>query len=116
MKLTVYLPCFNGERTLAESLDAISHQSRPADEVLVVDDGSTDASGNISRRFGHYGVRVLAQPGNLGLAAARNQALRESNGDILVGLDVDVAPAPDYLECVEDVFNTLPHVGAICGR
>jgi hypothetical protein len=116
MRLTAYIPCYNAERTLAEVLRAITEQSLPPDEVLVIDDGSTDASWHIASRFADFGVRVLSQPCNRGLGAARNRALSANRGEILIGLDADVAPEPDFLACVAEAFRAYPNVGAICGR
>ncbi len=113
MRITVYLPCYNGAQHLAATLAGVRGQTRPADEVIVVDDGSTDGSGEIARA---HGARVIAHRLNRGIAAARNTAWREARGDVIVGLDVDAIPAPDYLERIQDTFALRPELAGLCGR
>jgi GT2 family glycosyltransferase len=116
MTITVYIPCYNAERTLAGALASVLDQTHAPDEILVIDDGSSDSSAEVAYRFTDSGVRVLAQSSNKGLAAARNRALAESHGEILVGLDADVAAEPDYIDCVHETFRARPDVMAMCGR
>lgn len=78
---------YNGERYLAAALDSILAQTYQPIEVLVVDDGSTDATAAIARRYGDR-VRLLQQA-NAGPAAARNLGLRQAAGDFVAFLDAD---------------------------
>ncbi len=81
------VPVFNGERYLAEALDSIlAQQYRPLD-VIVVDDGSTDGTAGVVRRYGDR-VRVLHQP-NAGAPAARNRGLAAARGELIGFLDSD---------------------------
>ncbi len=116
MKTTVYIPSYNASRTLSCVLDAIFAQTLQPDQVLLVDDGSTDASAEIAARYADRGVELLRQDENRGLAAARNRALVAATGDLLVGLDADVRPESDYLEKTVACFARFPNVGAMCGR
>ncbi len=85
----------NGERFLPEALHSIAAQSRPPDEIIVVDGQSTDRTATIAQAFA--GVRYLLQP-DLGIANARNQALDAATGDFVAFLDADDIWTPDKLE------------------
>ena len=87
---------YNGEAFVGEALTAILSQSRPPDEVVVVDDGSTDGTRSELMRFGNR-IRIVAQP-NRGLAAAFNRCFEEAGGDYIAICDVDDIWMPDRLE------------------
>jgi GT2 family glycosyltransferase len=106
--ISVIVPAYNAAATLDRCLAALGEQTRPPDEVIVVDDGSTDDSADIAR---HYGVRVLCQV-NAGPAAARNAGARAACGDLLLFTDADCAPAPDWLEHMVAPFADPAVVGA----
>ena len=81
------VPTYNGEAYLAEALDSILAQTYPSLEIVIADDGSTDATLAIAARYGDR-VRVAVQA-NGGPAAARNLGLREARGPFLAFLDQD---------------------------
>ena len=112
--VSLYVPCYNGAAWLAEVVEALLAQSRPADEVLVVDDGSTDDSAAIARSYGTR-VQLVAHPRNLGLAVARNTALGACAGEIVAAVDADVRAAPTWLSRLLEGF-TSPRVAAVGGR
>ncbi len=98
--VTVYTPCYNGARYLRRSLPALFAQTLPPAEILVVDDGSTDGSAELARELGRGApvpVRVLAQPANRGLGAARNRAVREARTPLVAAVDADVVAEPGWL-------------------
>jgi glycosyltransferase involved in cell wall biosynthesis len=92
--VSVIVPCYNGAAFLEETLRSALTQSYAQVEVVVVDDGSTDSSPEIARRFP---VRYIRQP-NRGLCEARNVGIRESKGDYLVFLDADDRLKPRAIE------------------
>jgi glycosyltransferase involved in cell wall biosynthesis len=94
--ISVVIPVFDGERLLAEAIESVLAQSLPADEVVVVDDGSTDGSAKVAESFGPP-VRVLRRP-HRGVAAARNAAVEESDGELIAFQDADDLMKPDRLE------------------
>jgi len=95
-RVSCIVPVYNGERFLPEALESVLRQTRPPDEIIVVDDGSTDGSGRIAAALGPP-VRCVRQE-NAGPAAARNLAIRLAAGDFLAFLDADDLWLPRKLE------------------
>ncbi len=95
-EVSFVVPVHNGANYLAECLQSILAQTVPALEVLVVDDGSTDASAEMAMSFGAP-VMCLRQP-NRGQAAARNRGVREARGELVAFLDADDTIPPYKLE------------------
>jgi glycosyltransferase involved in cell wall biosynthesis len=94
--VSILIPCHNAAPWLAETLESALAQTWAEKEIILVDDGSTDASLGIARRFEARGVRVIAQA-NAGASAARNAAWRASRGAWLQFLDADDLLAPDKI-------------------
>ena len=96
--VSVIVPAYNAEDTIGDCLDAIVSQDCPMGsfEVVVVDDGSTDATPDI---LGRYEVRLIRQE-NRGPAAARNKGADEARGDILVFTDSDCVPDEGWLDAM----------------
>ncbi|MDD5040087.1 MAG: glycosyltransferase [Patescibacteria group bacterium] len=86
--ISIIVPVFNGERTIERCLKSLFHQTLPRDryEIIVIDDGSSDATARVVRKFS--GVRYCREP-NRGPAAARNCGARQASGDILLFIDAD---------------------------
>ncbi|MBI3970052.1 MAG: glycosyltransferase family 2 protein [Chloroflexi bacterium] len=114
MRASVYVPCYNGEAWLAECLDALLGQTRQFDELIVVDDGSTDSSAAIARGFGPR-VRLVQHERNRGLAVARNTALAEATGDVVASVDADVRASPAWLAHLLSGFDS-PRTAAAGGK
>ncbi len=96
--IAVVLTCFDLGRTIEESLNSVAMQARPADEVVLVDDGSTDLyTRQVLARLAHSGVRVFRAP-HRGVSAARNLGVRATIAPNLVFLDGDDRLDPAYLE------------------
>jgi glycosyltransferase involved in cell wall biosynthesis len=94
--VSILIPCHNAARWLAATLDSALAQTWPRCEIVVVDDGSTDDSLALARRFEPRGVRVATQS-NRGASAARNAALALAQGDYIQFLDADDLLAPDKI-------------------
>lgn len=84
--VSAILPIFNGRKYLKAAVESVLQQDYPALEIFLVDDGSTDGSGEIARTF--QKAICLQQP-NRGVAAARNLALAAARGDFIAFLDQD---------------------------
>jgi len=93
-KASVVVCAYNAADTIADCLTSLETLTYPDVEVIVVDDGSRDATGDIAR--GYSGVRVVEVP-NGGLSAARNAGLAIATGEIIAYTDADVRVDPDWL-------------------
>ena len=91
--ISVAVCSFNGAKTLKECLEALARLNYPDYEIVVVNDGSTDQTEEIAKS---YPCRLITTP-NRGLSNARNTAWQESKGDIVVYIDDDAYPDPDWL-------------------
>jgi glycosyltransferase involved in cell wall biosynthesis len=94
MNISVVIPVYNGERYLTEALESVFAQTHPVDEVIVVDDGSTDGSAEVAGRFP---VTLIRQE-NRGPGAARNAGVAACSGEYLAFLDADDTWLPEKLE------------------
>ena len=95
-RFSVIIPAFNAATTLARAIDSVRAQSWPVHEIIVVDDGSTDDTANVARRFGDA-VRLIRQR-NSGVSVARNAGAAAATGDWLAFLDADDWYAPDRIK------------------
>lgn len=111
MRVSVVIPCLDAEPYLAQTLGSVLAQSRAADEIIVVDDGSADGSCDVAQSFGRR-IRVLSQP-NAGACAARNEGARRATGDALLFLDADDVLGRDALAGLTGALQR--RAGAIAG-
>lgn len=95
--VSILIPAYHSQRWIAETLRSALNQTWPRKEIVVVDDGSADATLEIARRFASPEVRVVTQPQS-GAAAARNRAFELCQGDYIQWLDADDLLAPDKIE------------------
>lgn len=109
-RVSVIVPCYNAAPTLPATIESVLAQTWRNTEVIVVNDGSTDASLEIARRYEPRGVRVVDQP-NRGAAAARNAGLAQASGDFIQFLDADDLIAPDKI--AHQVQRLLSEKGAL---
>jgi glycosyltransferase involved in cell wall biosynthesis len=110
--ISVIVPVFNGEKYLAETIKSILAQTYQPLEIIVVDDGSTDNSRNISQSFKE--IKYVYQE-NAGPAFARNRGLREAQGDYFAFLDADDLWVPNKLELQIDAFQKNPEYDLVTG-
>jgi glycosyltransferase involved in cell wall biosynthesis len=99
-RISVVVCSYNGERTIRECLKGLSKLDYPNYEVIVVDDGSTDATAAIAQE---YGLRVISTE-NRGLASARNTGLEAADGEIVAYIDDDASPDPHWLTYLAATF------------
>lgn len=95
--VSILIPAYNAERWLSQTIASALAQSWPNKEIIVVDDGSTDATLQVAGGFASRAVKVVSQP-NAGACAARNRALALAQGDHIQWLDADDLLAPDKIE------------------
>lgn len=99
--VSVVIPARNEEGFLADCLDALAVQTDPPDEVIVVDNGSSDRTPLIARAYPF--VTLLTEP-TPGIVPARNRGLDAAGGDVLCRIDADSIIAPDWVQIVRAHF------------
>jgi glycosyltransferase involved in cell wall biosynthesis len=112
--VSVVIPVFNGETFLAEAIDSVLAQNQPDIEILVVDDGSTDATAAVAEKFGDA-VRLIRQP-NRGVSAARNHGIRLARAEVLAFLDADDLFTPDKLALQLPRLKKNPGIDVVIGQ
>jgi glycosyltransferase involved in cell wall biosynthesis len=107
------MPAFNCERYVAAAIESALSQTLPADEILVVNDGSTDSTADILARFGPP-VRVIHQV-NRGRSSARNAGILAAKSEFVVFLDADDLLTPTSIERRVALLRSRPEVGVVYG-
>lgn len=109
MKLSIIIPVFGVETTLARCIDSVVSQSYTDYELILVDDGSPDSSGAICDEYAsrHECIRVIHQP-NHGLSSARNTGLSVSKGEYVTFIDSDDYIGPNTLSVLMTRLTAHP--------
>jgi glycosyltransferase involved in cell wall biosynthesis len=108
---SVIVPAFRAAETIHATLESLLAQTYPAHEIIVVDDGSPDATADVVARFG--ASITLIRQANGGTASARNRGIAAATGDVVCFLDADDEYAPDRLAAVAEAFATEPELDAV---
>ncbi|NOT04639.1 MAG: glycosyltransferase family 2 protein, partial [Anaerolineales bacterium] len=87
-RVSAIITAYNSELFVEDAILSVLRQSRPVDEIVVIDDGSTDNTATVAAKFLDQGVRYFYQE-NQGPSAARNRGIQETSGDLLAFLDAD---------------------------
>ncbi len=106
------IPCHNGARTVGQAIRSAFGQSRPPAEVIVVDDGSTDGSGEVARTAGARVIESQARSSG----GSRNVGIGAAAGDTLAFLDCDAVVSPNWLERVATHFESDARILAVGAR
>lgn len=114
--ISVVIPTLNRCHLLEKTLQSISVQDFPADsfEVLIIDNGSTDATKTVANASGIRNVRYIFEP-NPGLHAGRHRGMAEAKHDILVYADDDIVALPTWLSAIDNSFRD-PEVAIVGGN
>jgi glycosyltransferase involved in cell wall biosynthesis len=110
--ISIVIPVYNGESTLGALLDSLEADDYKKREIIVVDDGSTDRTGELASR---YPVKLMSTGGRRGPAVGRNIGAKEAKGDVLLFLDADTVARPGLLSHVAERFESEPQLVAIVG-
>lgn len=114
MRFSVVVATYNRKELLSRCLTAISNQALPAYEIIVVDDASTDGTGEmVQTEFPH--VLYLRQNENRGPAAARNRGIEVASGDVVAFTDDDCIVPHDWLARLADGYARHPEVVGVGG-
>jgi len=114
LTVAVIIPAYNVEAYISRALDSVLAQSRPADEIIVVDDGSTDSTASQIKKYVPQ-VRYIHQA-NAGLAGARNTGINAATGDWIAFLDGDDEWLPDALRRHCNLVLKNPQLSWSCGN
>jgi glycosyltransferase involved in cell wall biosynthesis len=115
MRVSAYIPCYNSEATIGNTLRSLREQSLQPDELFVVDDGSTDGSDKIPD------VKIFRLGSNQGRGAARSKAMQESRYELVLGCDASLVLDRSFLsravtwfedETVAAVFGRITEAGS----
>jgi glycosyltransferase involved in cell wall biosynthesis len=113
MRFSVVIPCRNAENTVGGAVASALAQTEPPLEVIVVDDASTDGSGDVARRSG---ARVVRNSTRRNAGGARNAGMNAARGDAFAFLDADAVAPPDWLERARRVLEGNAGIAAVGGR
>jgi glycosyltransferase involved in cell wall biosynthesis len=118
MNVCVVIPAYNAAGFITEALDSVARQSTPADEIVVVNDGSKDATAHVVRRWiaAHPACNVrLVEQVNGGIPVARNAGIRASAGAWIALLDADDLWEQDHLAALQTALALAPDAVAAYG-
>ncbi len=110
MKTSVLIPAYNCAATILATLNSVLRQTSAPDEILVMNDGSTDDTASILESYKER-VTVYSQL-NRGIASARNELVARATGDLIAFLDSDDLWHPRYLEVQQKLFHEHPEAVA----
>lgn len=113
-RVSAIITAYNCSSFLAESIRSVLGQSRLPDEIVVVDDGSSDDTPGVAAGFASDGVRCVRQ-GNAGPGAARNRGIAETSGDYVAFLDCDDIWLPEKIERQLSYMQAHPEAGLVSG-
>lgn len=112
--ISVIIPAYQSAKTIGRALDSLLGQTRPPDEILIVNDGSTDRLVTALKPY-RGRVTLISKP-NGGAASARNLGLERASGDLIAFLDADDTWEPEKLERQLRILAEHPEVGLVAGR
>ena len=110
--VSIIIPVYNAAQHLKQCIAAIKRSPYSSFEIIVIDDGSSDASAEVAR---NHGTLVFQLQNQSGPAAARNYGAKKAQGDILLFIDSDVLVQEDTIGRVVDDFLNHPAIGALFG-
>lgn len=113
--VSAIITAFNSGAYIRDAIESVLGQTRKVDEILVVDDGSTDETPSIVAAYASAGVNYVRQE-NQGPGAARNLGLRSTDGDIVAFLDADDIWMERKTEIQYDYLSSHPDIGVVSGH
>jgi len=108
IKFSVVIPLYNKEKEIADTLNSVLNQSYKADEIIVVDDGSTDNSAKIVENFTKFKEIKLIRQNNMGVSAARNRGIEEAKNEYICFIDADDIWKENFLYEIKKLTEDFP--------
>jgi glycosyltransferase involved in cell wall biosynthesis len=113
--VSVIIPAYNQSDYLGIAIQSVLDQTYQDIEILVIDDGSTDDTGKVAKRFSDPRIKYIYQA-NKGLSGARNTGIRNSVGEYLTFLDSDDLFLPEKINILVSFLNSQPEIGLVAGQ
>src|SRR5271168_2047025 len=117
LKLCVILPAKNEGRVIAKTIISLLNAAVHRSDIFMIDDGSTDDTGAIGKKFG---INVMRNDVNLGKATSIAKLMHEfdltNRYQIIALMDADTTVNPNYYHAVKESFNKDPKIAVVCGR
>jgi glycosyltransferase involved in cell wall biosynthesis len=114
MRVSAVITAYNSEAFVADAILSVLNQTRPVDEIVVVDDGSTDRTREVVEQFLGRSVQYIYQE-NKGPSAARNHGMRRTTGELLAFLDADDIWLENKNQIQAEYLTNHPHVAMVSG-
>lgn len=118
-RVSIVIPAYNEELTIRQCLVAAIEQTEPAEEIIVVDNRSTDGTRGVVEAmmaaFPDAGIRLVTQDAEQGITPTRNAGFDAATGDLLGRIDSDSMVQADWAEQMREAFIAAPEVAAISG-
>lgn len=114
-EISVVMPVFNGERYIREAIESLLAQTLPDFELVVIDDGSTDATERIIGAFDDSRIVFLKNDGNRGIVYSRNRGIASSRGRYIALLDSDDVAVENRLAIQHQFLQQHPDIGLVAG-
>jgi len=111
-KISVVIPCYNDKEYIQETVQSVLNQTFQDFEVIIVDDGSNEATKRVLAKIKNEKLHVITQV-NQGLSSARNNGIQAANGEYILTLDADDTFASTFLERAVTILNQQKNVGAV---
>ncbi len=113
--ISILIPAFNEEKVIGRTIESALEIDYPKKEVIIIDDGSTDKTLLIAKRFQRDNVKVLHKE-NSGKATALNYGINFAKGEIVTILDADTIAGKNSLKEIVKVFENAPDAGGVAGN
>ena len=112
-RVTVLMTVYNGAAYVRSAVDSVLAQTYADFELLVIDDASTDGSGDVVRAVGDARIRVVPNAANLGLTTSLNTGLALARGELVARHDADDLSRPERLATQVALLDTRPEVSLV---
>ncbi len=113
VNISIIIPCFNAEIYIKACIDSILPNLQSGDQVIVIDDGSTDKTSEILRKYNNRNLTIITHEHNIGPSRSRNEGAARATGEIFLFLDVDTEIANSTLSVMRAFFEKNKRIGAV---